>query len=162
MNCSALASQPVFFRLGPIIVESIFDLAGGLINLGAGQMAFDAPFDRLGAARGDPDRRVGLLHRPRPDGAVMQFEKLALVAPHRFGPGGHDQVVSFFEAAARLFRIDAVPNILRRDAAHEAGDQPAVTEAVDHGVLFGDAHRMIAQRQDVAEDADFDFLGSLA
>ena len=84
------------------------------------------------------------------------------MAPHRLGPGGHDQIVGFFEATAGFFRIDAVPNIFRRNAADEAGDQPAVAEAVDHGVFFGDAHRMIAQRQNVAEDADLYLLGFLA
>ena len=151
-----------FLCLASVVAEGVFDLCGGLINLRAGQTALDAPFDRFGAARGDPDRRMGLLHRPWPDRAVVQFEKRALVAPHRLGPGGHDQVVGFFETAARFFRVYPVPNIFRRNATDETGDQPAVTEAIDHGVLFGNAHRMIAQRQDVAEDADFYFLGSLA
>ena len=66
------------------------------------------------------------------------------------------------ESSARLFRIYPVPDIFRRDAAHEAGDQPAVGEAVDHRVFFGDANRMIAQRQDITEHADLDLLGFLA
>jgi hypothetical protein len=63
-------------RLGPVVVKGVFNLASGLVNLGAGQMALDAPFDRFGAARGDPDRRMGLLYRARPDRAVVQFKNL--------------------------------------------------------------------------------------
>ena len=125
-------------------------------------MTLDAPFDRLGAARGDPDRRVRLLHGTRPDRAVFELEELAFEAPHGLCPRGHDQVIGFLESSARLCGVDAVPDVFRRNAAHEPRDQPAVTEAVDHRVFFGDAHGVVAQRQNITEHADFYFLGLLA
>src|SRR5262245_39768536 len=107
-------------------------------------MALNTPFDRFSAARGDPNRRMRLLHGTWPDRTIAELEKFPFVAPHRFGPSGHDQIVGFFETPARLFRAHAVPDIFRRDAAHEAGDQTAIAETIDHGVLFRDADRMIA------------------
>src|SRR5580765_1743907 len=90
---------PAFFvRLRPIIAKGVFDLPGGLIDLGARQVTLDAPFDRLGAARGDPDRRVRLLNGTRPDRAVFELEELAFEAPPGFSPRGHDQVIGFLES----------------------------------------------------------------
>src|SRR6185503_3544465 len=55
-----LGVPAVFFGLQAIVIECVLDLSGGLIDLSAGEMTFDAPFDRFRAASGDPDRRMGL------------------------------------------------------------------------------------------------------
>ena len=98
-------------------------------------------------------------------GHVAQFsriEKLAVVTPGRFRPGPHDQLESLFETTARLRRVDVVPEVLGRDAPHEARDQPASGHAVDHGVLLRHPNRVVTKRQNVAEHADLDRTGSLA
>src|SRR5262245_55158930 len=125
-------------------------------------MTLHAPFDGLGTPRRDPDRWMGLLQWARPDRAIFEMEELSLMTPDRLGPGGHDEVIGFFETAAGFLRIDSVPYVLWWNATYEAGDEPSVRKAVDHGVFFGDAHRMIAQRQDVAEDADLNLFCLLA
>src|SRR5262249_49308307 len=138
------------------VTGSVLGLVGCLIDLSRREMTLHAPFDGLGAPRRDPDRWIGLLEWARPDRAIFEMEEVSLVTPDRLGPGGHDQVIGFFETAAGFHRIDSVPYVLWWNAAHEAGDEPSVRKAVDHGVFFGDAHGMIAQRQDVAKDADLD------
>src|SRR5437762_3926722 len=92
-----------FFRFGAIVTESVLDLSRSLINLRTGETALDAPLDRFGAARGDPDRRMRLLHRARPDRTVFELEELSFETPHRFSPGGHNQVIGFLKSSARLF-----------------------------------------------------------
>src|SRR5215468_4316753 len=119
-------------------------------------MTLHAPFDGLGAPCRDPDRWMGLLQWARPDRAIFEMEELSVMTPDRLGPCGHDEIIGFFETPAGFLRIDSVPYVLWWNAAHEAGDEPSVRKAVDHSVFFGDAHGMIAQRQDVAKDPDLD------
>ena len=125
-------------------------------------MPLNAPFDRLGAARGNPNGRVRLLDWAWPDGTIFELVKFSVEAPDRIGPCGHDQIISFLKSPAGFFRVYSVPYILRGNAAHEPSDQPALRKAVDHRVFFGNAHRVIAQRKNISEHADFDSLGSLA
>src|SRR5207247_9083182 len=63
-----------------IVIERVFDLCRGLIDLSGRQVALHAPFDGFGAARRDPYRRIGLLQRARPDGTIFEMEKLCLIA----------------------------------------------------------------------------------
>ncbi len=61
-------------------------------------------------------------------------------------------------ALLRLRRVDAHGVIFGADAAHEAGDEAAARQVVDHRVFFGDHQRVVEQRQRAAEDRD---LGAL-
>src|SRR5262245_863433 len=146
----------------PVVTEGVLDLFGGLVDLSRRQMTLNAPFNGLGAPCSDPDRRMGLLQRARPDRAVFELKELSFMTPNRLGPRGHDEIIGFFETAAGFLRIDSIPYVLWRNATHEAGDEPSVRETVDHGVFFGDAHGMIAQRQNVTEDSDLDLFCLLA
>ena len=56
----------------------------------------------LAADDRDPDRRMRLLHRPRPDRDVLVGPELALVGEDLLGPGAGDDVVGLLEARARL------------------------------------------------------------
>ena len=44
--------------------------------------------------------------------------------------------------------------IFGADAAHEAGDDAAVRDVVEHRVFFRDIQRIVDQRQRAAEDRD--------
>ncbi len=112
--------------------------------------------DRLRAAlRRQPDRRMRLLQRPRPDVGVAHAEMVAFER-ERTGlrPGAQDQVVRLVEALARVGGIDAERQVLAADAAHEAGDDAPAREHVEHRNLLGDAQRMVAQADGVAEDGE--------
>ena len=54
----------------------------------------------------------------------LELEERAFVTPDRLGPGGHDQLIGFFETPTGFGRVDAVPEVFRRDAAHKPRDQP--------------------------------------
>src|SRR5437879_831167 len=54
----------------------------------------------LAADDRDPDRRVRLLHRPRPQRDVLVRPEAALIGEHLLGPGAGDDVVGFLEAGA--------------------------------------------------------------
>src|SRR5215510_9002011 len=75
-------------------------LIGGLVDLSRRQMTLNAPFNGLGAPCRDPDRRMGLLQRARPDRAVFELKELSFMTPDRLGPRGHDEIIGFFETAA--------------------------------------------------------------
>src|SRR5262245_50762219 len=130
-----------------VITERVLDLIGCLVDLSRRQMTLHAPFNGLGAPCRDPDRWMRLLQRARPDRAVFEMEELPLMTPDRLGPGGHDEVIGFFETPAGFLRIDSVPYVLWWNATDEAGDEPSVREAIDHGVFFGDAHGMIRSEE---------------
>src|SRR5262249_13692373 len=80
------------------------------------------PLDRLFAA-GDrrPDRRTGLLDRPRPHGHVLVGPELAVIGEDVLAPGASDDVVGFLEARAGLRERDVVYLVFARDAAGDAG-----------------------------------------
>ncbi len=65
-----------------------------------------------------------------------------------------DQVVGFLEALAVEGRVDAGGELLLAAAAHEARDQPAPRDHVDHGQLLGEPERVVGERQRVAEQDD--------
>ena len=76
-------------------------------------------------------------------------------------PGADDQVVRLLEALVRERRVDAGRVIFGADAAHEAGDDAALRQIVEHREFFGDVDRIVDQRQRAAEDRDLDPLGAL-
>ena len=96
-----------------------------------------------------------LLERARPHVHVLEVEVLALER-ERPGPRPRldDEIVRLLVALEAPDRIGAGREIFRADAAHEAGDQPAAGDAVDHRVLFGERQRIVAQAEGVAEDRD--------
>jgi hypothetical protein len=64
--------------------------------------------------------------------------------------------MGFMEALVRVDRIDLGGMILAADAAHEAGDQPAIRQIVEHGELFGDRQGIGDNRQRSADDRNLD------
>ncbi len=113
----------------------------------------------LRALRRNPDRRMRRLVGPRPRVHVVEVIVLAdIVERAGLGPGADDQVMRLGEALLRQARIDAHGVILGADAAHEARDEAAAREVVEHRVFFGDHQRIVHQRQRAAEDRD---LGAL-
>ena len=105
---------------------------------------------------------MGLLHWAWPDRAVFELEERPVMTPDRLGPGRHDQIIGVFEASTGFGRVDAVPDVFRRDAPDKPRDQSPPGKTVNHGVFFRHTHRVIAQGQDVPQDADFDPLRALA
>ena len=101
-----------------------------------------------------------LLHRQRPrvDDSVLVVAALPAEGSGT-GPGRDDQVVGLFKALAVVGRVDAGGELLGAAAADEAGDEAAAGDHVDHGQLFGQADRVVGQRQRVAEQDDLDPLG---
>src|SRR5581483_4464381 len=77
----------------------------------------------------------------------------------RLGPGLYDQVVRLLVALVREERINAGGVIFVADAAHEAGDDAAARQIVEHGELFGDVDRVVHQRQRAADDGDLGLAG---
>ena len=87
---------------------------------------------------------------------VVEGVVLALIVERaRLGPRLHDQIMGLVKPLVRIDRIDAGGMIFGADAAHEAGDDPAIRNIVEHRVFFGDIQRIVHQRQGAAEDRDF-------
>ena len=146
------------------LVVLLPDLLGRL-DLGAerdvGVALLRRPDDRLLAEHaGNPHARVRLLqrHRPRVHHAVLVVRALPAERPG-LRPRLHDQVVGLLEALAVVGRVHAGGQLLLPAAAHEARDQPAARDHVDHRQLFGQPHRVVGQRQRVAEQDDLHPLG---
>ena len=59
------------------------------------------------------------------------------------GPGAHDEVMRLVEAVLRFRRVDAHRVIFGADAAHEAGDEAAARQIVEHRVFLGDDQRIV-------------------
>ena len=96
---------------------------------------------------------------PRPRVHVVEVVVLADILERAgLGPGADDQVVRLGVALLRLRRIDPHRVIFGADAAHEAGDEAAARQVVEHRVFFGDHQRIVEERQRPAEDRD---LGAL-
>ena len=114
------------------------------------------PLDRLARAlRRAPHRWMRLLERPRPRVHVVEAVEPAVEWERAlFGPGAQDQLGGLVEALARVRRVDSGREVLRADAAHESRDDAAARDDVEHGNLLGDAQRVLAERQPVAEDRD--------
>src|SRR5260370_14181593 len=102
-----------------------------------------------------------LLIRARPYVHVLEVIKFAFEGEwSRPGPGLHHEVVRLLEASMRERRVRACGEVFRSDAAHHAGDKPPAGDAVDHGVLFGNVQRMLAQAEGTAVDCDLGVLGA--
>ena len=114
----------------------------------------------LAADDRDPDLGMRPLHRARPDRHVLVRPELALVGEHVLGPGAGDDLEGFLEAGARFGQRHVVHLVFARNAAREAGDQPAVRQAIEHRQLFGQPQRLV-QRQQIAVDQEFQPLGAL-
>ncbi len=65
--------------------------------------------------------------------------------------GAHDEIVGLGESLLRQRRIDAHGVIFGADAAHEAGDETAACEVIEHGVFLGNHQRIVEERQRAAE-----------
>ena len=119
------------------------------------------PDDRLfGQHARDPHPRIWLLqrHRPRVDDAVLIMRAFPAERPLA-RPGGDDEIVRLLEALAVVGGADAVGELLLAAAADKARDEPALRDHVDHRQLFGEPHRVLGQRQRVAEQHDLRLLG---
>ena len=102
------------------------------------------------------------LVRARPEIYIAQIEMLAI---ERKRPGLRprldDEIMRFVEAFVREVGIDAGRVIFGTDAAHEAANDPAAREIVEHRVFFGDEDRIVHDRQRAAQNRDLDLLGPL-
>src|SRR6266568_4534243 len=152
--------EPVGRRRGPaeigaglaVVVEQFLRLEAGEEGpehvAALGDLA-----DVLGAAACDPHRRVRLLVHARPDVDVAVLEMLALPVEravdrgHRF----NDEVVRLPEAVHLADRRAHRERHLVRHAAHQAHLQAPARDHVDHRELLGDAHRVEAVGDRVAE-----------
>ena len=109
---------------------------------------------------GHPNARIGLLqrHRPRIDDAVLVMR--ALPAERTLaGPRCDDQIMRLLEALAVVGRIDAGGERLLATAAHDAGNQAALRDHVDHRQLLGEPDRVLGQGQRIAEQDDLRLFG---
>ena len=106
------------------------------------------------AAAGNPDGRVRLLQRPRPDVHIAQLGVLAVEAERfRARPRLDDQAVRLVVLVAQRGGRLAVTEIgVHRRADREPGDQPAAAHHVEHGELLGHANRRVVQGDAVAHD----------
>src|SRR5262249_42315452 len=103
----------------------------------------------LGAAlRWDPDRRMRLLQRPRPEVDIVELVMPAVVAERPdLGPGAQNKLVRLVIAAVRMGGVDAAGEVFGADAAPEAGEEAAAAEMIEHGEFLGHRHRIAYQRQ---------------
>jgi hypothetical protein len=67
--------------------------------------------------------------------------------------------VGFFEALAVEGGVHPGGELLLAPSAHEAGHEPTARDHVDHGQLLGQPHRVVGERQRVAEQHDLHALG---
>src|SRR5262249_4285664 len=110
----------------------------------------------------DPNRRMRRLIRPRPAIDVADVVMLTFEGEGTgLRPSLNDEIMRFMKALMREIRIDAGRVIFGANAAHEAADDAAAREIVEHRVFFGDVHWIALQRQSAAEDRDLDLLGAL-
>ena len=107
-----------------------------------------------GARRAHPDRRMRLLDRARPDIDGAMMEEAALMAERAvvMGPAFLDQIERLPMPLVHAHRIAVGRQHLIGHAAHEAGFEAAVREHVDHRHFLGDAHRLAAVGDRIAED----------
>ncbi len=105
------------------------------------------------AGAGDPDRRMRLLDRPRPQIDHRQLIMLAVPGEHlprrpRLG----DQRQRLAEALALLDRDDAVrERRVSRQSGGKARHEPPAADAVEHRVFLGDARRRRGRGQGRAD-----------
>ena len=74
-------------------------------------------------------------------------------------PGLDDEVVRLLEALAVVGRVHAGGQLLLAAAAHEAGHEAAARDHVDHRQLLGQPHRVVGERERIAEQHQLHALG---
>ena len=149
--------------------ETVHVLLTGLVAT-VGEVAVDvvvvgAPLPRLNrAATGDPDWRVRVLERSRPDVDVTELVVATVVGEHlRSRPGLRDHIGGLVVLVAQVRRVGAVAEaVVHRRTNGEAGDQATAGDAVEHGELFGHTGRRVVERDRVTEHHDGDILGAAA
>ena len=105
------------------------------------------------SAAGNPNRRMRLLQRLRPQVHVTQLGVLAVEREHVFGlPGLDDQIVSLVILLANRRGNFAVAEVgIHRGSDREARDQPSARNHVEHREFLGDANRRIVKRYRIPE-----------
>ena len=101
------------------------------------------------AHAGNPDGRVRLLNRPRPQVHHRQLRVLPVVGERLARlPRLQDQVVRLVVALALLDRRDAVAHVgVHRRAQRHPRHQPPARDAVQHRVLLRDPDRRVRRRE---------------
>ena len=154
----------VAFFVGGIDVD-LFQPLGGVhqgSQVHVGMAVLSCPDHTLRAAcAGEPDIRVGLLHRDHPGvhHSVLIVFPLIPERP-RLGPALDNQVVGLFEPSSILRRSDTALEGLNSGAAVKPGDDPPAGIAVQHGDLFGHSYGVV-DSDDVAQNSYLDPLGEL-
>ena len=148
-------------RLAVLAVD-LGDARDGREDHQVGEAALGRPLHRLVAALGRaPHRRVRLLEGPRPRVHVGIAVEAAVKGEGAFfRPRAEDQLGRLVEALARVGGIDGGGEVLGGDAAHETRDHAPAGGDVQHGDLLGEAQRVLAQGQAVAEDGDLGAAGA--
>src|SRR6266850_4731255 len=97
--------------------------------------------------RGDPDRGVRLLDRPRIEVDVAEAVELTVVGDAILGPEPPDDVEALLEPGAALVHAHAEDlELLRDEGAPEAHVETAVAEVVQHRQLGGQLDRVVEGR----------------
>src|SRR5215831_7586134 len=119
------------------------------------------PDDRLLAQHArNPHARVRLLQRDRPRIYHPVLVVRALPAEGaRLRPRADDQVVRFLEALAVEGGVDAGRELLLAAPAHEARDEAAAGDHVDHRQLLGEPYGILGEGQRVAQEDQLHLLG---
>ena len=114
-----------------------------------------------GAGGAHPNGRMRLLNRARPDVDGAMVKEAALMAKEAVvvGPAFDDEVERLPMALVHAHRVAVGREDLVRHAAHESGFEPAMREHIDHGHLLGDAHRLAAVGDRIAENEKPGLLG---
>ena len=114
------------------------------------------PADRLRTQdAGRPDRRVRFLQRQLPRIDDAQVIVLALPAERAgHGPGLLDQREGLFEPLSVVGGVGVGRELLDAGAAHEARDDATARNQVEHRNLLGDPHRIVVNRQRIADQRD--------
>ncbi len=101
-----------------------------------------------------------LLQRNSPwiDDAVLVMRAFPAERPLA-RPRSDDQIVRLLKSLAVEGRVDAGGQLLLPAAADKARNQPALRDHVDHRQFLGEPHRVVGQRQRVAEQDDLRLLG---
>ena len=125
-----------------------------VVMLGAPDQRFRA------ASAGDPNGRMGLLHRHLERIDHPEVEMLALPTPGAgLRPSLHYEVVGFLEPLAVEQRVGVGGQALDACTAHKARDQPAAGNHVNLGQLFSQADGVVEDGQRIAQQYNLGLLG---
>src|SRR5712692_7830718 len=105
------------------------------------------PLDCFSAAETrDPNGGMRLLQGSGPHVDIADLVVLALKTKGAsFGPCPNNQLMGFTKSLNGVGGIHSHRVILTADPPHEAGDDAATTDYVQHGDLLGDPQGMVAQ-----------------